>query len=477
MQGMDAVTRQVGQHMEYEPEWETAFNLHIKLSSSITSMIKWCGTDRSVLIRSYKETLRKLHENPCANLNDPGVVREIADHSTTCNNYDVSEKPVSIHLQLSRFLAGLHVQLEKYGLNFFSPELAAVPKYSPEHIIEPVLRTQVMIAQVQAGLWRRNGYSILHQIYFYHNVKCRNEMLNKDIILLQVGASLIESNDFLIHLLNKFKLIEWADPNFEQSLKRGEDDTLRQMIMLVEEFLALLITVVSERYVVGVGKVTEKDCVKKEIIQQLCIKPLSHSELSKALPETDNENTNVDAIIEEIASFQKPVTGSSKSLYHLKPQYYDKYNVFYYHYTKEELSKSEEAQRKRLKEKSSLDCCPPPALPPLTESFSMLVNLLQCDVMFYVMQLILQRASDLNARSFSESQLHRVLHLIGYALHEEESRHYNYFVFTERSEKWGILRHLEHLQKNSRVEAYRDLIKWTINKFRQVSPGKVKTEK
>lgn len=468
MQGMDAVTRQVGQHMEYEPEWETAFNLHIKLSSVITAMIRWCCTDKAVLIKCYRDTLKKLLENPCVGLNDTGVVREIADHTTTCNNYDVSEKPVSIHLPLSRFLAGLHVQLEKYGLSYFSKEFTGTAKQSPEQIIEPVLRTQVMIAQVQAGLWRRNGYSILHQIYFYHNVRCRKEMLDKDIILLQIGASLVESDNFLIHLLNKFKLIDWCDPNFEQNLKRGEEDTMRQQIILVEEFLALILTIISERYVVGIGKVTERDCAKKEVIQQLCIKPLSHSELSKALPDNDHQDVYIDSIIDEVATFQKPTSGSGKGLYHLKPQYYDQYNVFFYHYTKEELSKSEEAQRKRRKAKNLLDCCPPPALPPLTESFSMLPNLLQCDVMFYIIELVLKRACDLSARSFSESQLHRVLHLIGYALHEEESGHCNYLVFTERFDRKALYMYLEVLHKNSRVEAYRDLIKWTMTKYKAV---------
>ncbi|XP_065213791.1 E3 ubiquitin-protein ligase UBR2 [Planococcus citri] len=509
MQGMDAVTRQVGQHMEYEPEWETAFNLHIKLSPVITLMIKWCGTDKKILTKAYRATLKKLLENPCADLSSAHCqVRELANHSTSCVVYDVSTQPVSIHLPLSRFLAGLHVQLERFSLNFYSSEFQFTPKQTLEEIIEPVLRTQVMIAQVHANLWRRNGYSILHQIYFYHNVKCRNEMLNKDIIMLQIGASLIESNDFLIHLLNKFNLMNWADSEFEgnsyssvaaagmaatsagsttsttttststtttttittsSSPKKAEEETVRQTITLVEEFLTLLVTIVSERYVVGIGKVTEKDCVKKEIMQQLCIKPLSHSELSKVLPDSDHNDVTVDSIIDEIATFEKPSTGNGKGMYKLKPQYYDQYNVFYYHYTREELSRSEEAQRRRRKEQGLLDCCPPPTLPPLTESFIMLVNMLQCDVMFYLMQLILKRACDLKARSFSESQLHRVLHLIGYALHEEESARLDYFMFTERCEKWGVLRYLEELQSSNRVEAHRDLIKWTANKYRFVS--------
>lgn len=125
----------------------------------------------------------------------------------------------------------------------------------PVKMIEPPLRVQVLIAQSQAGLWRRNGYALLNQvqckngqhlhgisdfstcilmfaevfvfncemvtillssnvsvqnffyfkwiklrliefrychlflyfqIYFYHNVKCRQEMYDKDILMLQV---------------------------------------------------------------------------------------------------------------------------------------------------------------------------------------------------------------------------------------------------------------------------------------------------
>ena len=40
-----------------------------------------------------------------------------------------------------------------------------------------------------------------------------------------------------------------------------------------------------ERYVQGVGQVTGQDKVKREVVHQLCIQPMAHSELVKALPE------------------------------------------------------------------------------------------------------------------------------------------------------------------------------------------------
>ena len=42
---MDKVTRQVGQHIEFDPEWETAFNLVIKTQTVIALILDWCSSD------------------------------------------------------------------------------------------------------------------------------------------------------------------------------------------------------------------------------------------------------------------------------------------------------------------------------------------------------------------------------------------------------------------------------------------------
>ena len=470
MQWMDAVLRQVGQHMEYEPEWETAFNLHIKLSPVISLALEWCGSDKMVLMKAFRLVLKKLYEQPGNDITRYQV-RELANYSTSCIQYDVSSEPVSIHLPLSRFLAGLFLYLEQHDLHFQSPEFMIPTKPTPEQIIEPVLRAQTMISQVHASMWRRNGYSLLNQLYFYHNVKCRTEMLDRDIILLQAGASLIENNEFLIHILNKFNLLNWADPEFEiNTLKNPEEDSIRQTINLVEEFLGLLNIIVGERHVPGVGQVTEDDRLRKEIIQQLCIKPLSHSELNKTLPDDVHHETGMERVIDDVADFKKPSQSSGgKGVYELKPHLYAEYNVFFYHYTKEELSKSEEAQRKRRKAAGELECCPPPKLPKLTETFSLVANLLQCDVMFHIMQTVLERALNLRARSYSEPQVHKILHLIGYALQEQESANYPFLNFTSRATKWNIYKLLQDLSSSPRIDAHADLLTWVLDKYREVA--------
>ncbi|KAL1110193.1 hypothetical protein AAG570_008270 [Ranatra chinensis] len=473
MQDMNPITRQVGPSMDFGPDSMFAFDLHIKLSPIITMILRWCGSDRIVLIEAYRSTLKKLYENPSFDLLQIGQVRELAGHSASCLQYDVASQPVSIHLPLSRFLAGLHLNLEKYGLSFDAKEVQLGSKPTPEQVIEPVLRTQVMIAQVHAGMWNENYISLFHHVRSYSDVKCRGEMLDRDIVLLQYGASLIESNAFLIHVINKFGLFNWANPKFDDETPNNpEEDTMRLTVILVEEFLSLIITIIGERYNPGVGKVTSDDCIKKEIIQQLCIKRLSHSELKHALPDDPSNEHIMERVAADVAVFKTFRQVSGRGVYELKPEFADQYNVFYYHYTKEELTKSEEEQRTRRKASSGFECCPPPVLPPLSESFNMVANLLQCDVMLHIMKIILERSLNLRACSFSHAQLQKVLHLIGYALQEEEQQSSQFITFTDRAKKWNIEPLLDSLCGSARVEAHKDLIRWTLRKFGQVAAPK-----
>ncbi|XP_045778692.1 E3 ubiquitin-protein ligase UBR1 isoform X1 [Maniola jurtina] len=465
MQGMDSVVRQVGQHMEYEPEWESAFNLHVKLAQSITLALEWSSSERALCASAYRMALRR-HADTCGR--HASELRELGNQSASVIPYDVSTEPVSVHRPLSRFIAGLHLQLHRHGLSYHSREFERQdrPKPTPEELIEPVLRTMAMIAQVHAGMWRRNGFALLNQLYFYHNVKCRTEMFDRDVVMLQIGASLIESNEFIIHVLNKFNLLEWAAADFEQ--KSIEDDTLRHTISMVEEFLRLLITVVGSRYVPGVGEVCNEERTKKEIIQMLCVKPMPHSELNRSLPEDQLHETGLEAVIHEVADFVKPSSGNNRGVYKLKPHLFDEYDTFFYHYTREELSRSEEEQRNRRKTAGLPECCPPPPLPKLAAPFRLLANLLQCDAALHVLRCVLERALDLRARSFSEPQVHKALHLIGYALRDEESGHYEFLAFAESAARSGLLTLLQRLSVSPRVDAHRALAKWLLNKMRSL---------
>ncbi|XP_071789755.1 E3 ubiquitin-protein ligase UBR2-like isoform X2 [Asterias amurensis] len=475
MHGMDQVVRQVGQHIEIEPEWETAFNLQIKLGPCLTLLLDWCSSDRSLLLSAYRATMTALRKSfdPC-----PDKEIEVASHKTQCLEYNVSVKPVTVHCTLVRFLAGLQLELGKYNLSYFSDGLLPQHPLSPVELLEEPLRTQVLMAQVYATMWRRNGYSLLNQIYYYQNVTCQREMYDKDIIMLQSCACMMDTNEFLIRALDRFKLVRFLTTEFETS-STPEDIQLRaQGLTIMEEFLHLMIVLVSERYVPGVGQVTNTDRVRREVLHQLYINPLSHSEIVKALPKDHCHETGVEEVINSVANFKKPVGTNGKGLYEIKPECVREYSPFFYHYSRVDQSKSEEQQRKRMKlDKDELVCPPLPPLPSL--NFKNLAHLLDSDVFIHVVRTVIRRTASHIRQIFSEHSIHRALYLIGLALLEEK-RHTSMgedFHFIDKAAKGdpSLLSMLQSLTGNSTAEPHKELLAWVLKIIAelQLSKGKM----
>ena len=66
-------------------------------------------------------------------------------------------------------------------------------------------------------------------------------------------------------------------------------------------------------------QVTREDCIKKEVIQQLSVEPMTHSNLNKALVENVNMETGLETVIDQVAVFKKQSIQNGVSLYELKP--------------------------------------------------------------------------------------------------------------------------------------------------------------
>ncbi|EHB10845.1 E3 ubiquitin-protein ligase UBR2 [Heterocephalus glaber] len=463
MQGMDPITRQVGQHIEMEPEWEAAFTLQMKLTHIISMVQDWCASDEKVLIEAYKKCLGVLMQ--CHGGFTDGeqpITLSICGHSVETIRYCVSQEKVSIHLPVSRLLAGLHVLLSRSEVAYKFPELLPLSELSPPMLIEHPLRCLVLCAQVHAGMWRRNGFSLVNQIYYYHNVKCRREMFDKDIMMLQIFSTPDYGKRFSSEITHK--------------------DVIQQNNTLIEEMLYLIIMLVGERFIPGVGQVNATEEIKREIIHQLSIKPMAHSELVKSLPEDENKETGMENVIETVAHFKKPgLTG--RGMYELKPECAKEFNLYFYHFSRAEQSKAEEAQRKLRRQNREDTALPPPVLPPFCPLFASLVNILQSDVMLCIMGTILQWAVEHNGYAWSESMLQRVLHLIGMALQEEKQHlenameeHVVTFTFTQKISKPGeapnnspsILAMLETLQNAPYLEVHKDMIRWILKTFNAI---------
>uniref|UniRef100_A0A671S0N4 E3 ubiquitin-protein ligase n=1 Tax=Sinocyclocheilus anshuiensis TaxID=1608454 RepID=A0A671S0N4_9TELE len=427
MQGMDPVVRQVGQHIEMEPEWEAAFTLQMKLTHIISMMQEWCASDERVLIEAYKKCLSALtHCHSGFTDGEQPITLCMCGHSVDTIRYCVSQEKVSIHLPVSRLLAGLHALLSK----------TEVSELSPPMLIEHPLRCLILCAQVHAGMWRRNGFSLVNQIYYYHNVKCRVEMFDKDLIMLQVSMMCV-------------------------SLTVSQD-VLQQNNTLIEEMLHLVIMIVGERYTAGVGQVESSDETRREIVHQLCIRPMAHSELVKALSENENKETGMERVIDSVSLFKKPgVTG--RGLYKLRPECAKMFNLYFYHYSRADQSKAEEAQRKIKRQNGEDSVLPPPVLPQFGPLFASLVNMLQCDVLLGILGAVLQWAMEPSGGHWSESMLQRVCLCVC-----EGERDWSTLSYCKHNRFLDnyILALLETLQNAPHLEVHKDMIRWILKMVR-----------
>ena len=299
MHGMDGLRRQTQQHIEFEPEWETSFNLLIKLQKSICSLIDWCSSDKVVYFECYKYLLNAIHQ---VETNDSLFTYTYDKCKLNGTSYEIIEysilkQEVSIHAPLTRLFAAIYSHLRKFSLNFTSilPYLQSstlnhlsslkhdLPKQKAINLLEPSIRALVLVSQTNAGLWKRNGFSLLSQVYFYSNIKCRQEMFDRDILCLQMGASIMDPNDFLVNLLSHYGLFAFlTDDAFELPSESTSDDLkLEYLIPLSEDFLELLIQIISERYEPFISQIESSKRLERECIHQLCVSPMAHSDLVK----------------------------------------------------------------------------------------------------------------------------------------------------------------------------------------------------
>ena len=86
--------------------------------------------------------------------------------------------------------------------------------------MEMCTRVLVLAAQVNAGMWKRNGYSISRQVGAYQYHYPRGMMYDKDIVMLQVRGSfsffVILSFFFLVIYI--YRVIFWTFCYFDTIL-------------------------------------------------------------------------------------------------------------------------------------------------------------------------------------------------------------------------------------------------------------------
>lgn len=198
-------------HIEFEPEWEKCYYFLSRLQKPTSFLLNWLLSDRHVLIESLKILFNTLNE--LDDLQELLSMKQLTYKNKVYEiiSYDILVKQVSLHAHFTRLFANVYMLCSKFEPIFASVNANLISnKNLIFTLVEPSIRAFVLFAQAsKCGLWKRNGSAFMNQIYLYNNIMFRNEFLDKDILCMQMGSILLDSDEFLIILLERFKIFNY----------------------------------------------------------------------------------------------------------------------------------------------------------------------------------------------------------------------------------------------------------------------------
>ncbi|PVV02036.1 hypothetical protein BB560_003520 [Smittium megazygosporum] len=481
-QGMSPNKRAQDVHVEFEDDtWVHAFNVTLQVAKSCRQFADCYKDHLHRLVLAIRGTLRKLtkkifllsEENmfyiiqngphykdyylQLSNLKDIQYLPFMTHERSTLQGisyklvkYSVSKDPVSFHHPLHWFLANLfrHIELlddESIKLLGFKNLREVIFTFNILEfddgtnnqetslinndilllkIVDYSIRVIVLMAQIRSRMWSRNGFVVKSQAHHYREISLRENTFDQDIFLVQFFLCLWDDPDhILLTILDRFELIDWFSGNFLSMEPENQPYPPDQLISLVDEFLGVLIVLVTDR-VVASGQ-SSRELSKREIIHG-CLEITSYSDLVKKVPERLAEHPEFDSILIELANYRPPTSVMDTGMYELKDGYLDCVDLHFIHYNRNQREEAEDILFSRINKHnrsigdSSLSNEKPIILPKLIEVKKgpfknlglVLHSPLSCQILFYS----LHNSTTKEQKAIPTSVLDQTLHLIIVAL-------------------------------------------------------------
>lgn len=146
--------------------------------------------------------------------------------------------------------------------------------------------------------------------------------------MVQAGFALADEDKLLLTLLDRFNLLRW----FSGEIKEHPQYDASQAIYMIEELLNLLIICSCDR--ANCTGLSIQDRIRKEIIHNLCLGPLTYSELLKRVPERIHEHVDFDSILAAVGDFRAPTGVNDFGTYTLKQHLYSEVDPYFWHYSR-----------------------------------------------------------------------------------------------------------------------------------------------
>eukprot|EP01134_Creolimax_fragrantissima_P005787 CFRG5787T1 len=178
---------------------------------------------------------------------------------------------------------------------------------------------------------------------------------------------------------------------------------------ILEHFLLLVIALVAERYQEGVGMITRRDIIRRELIHQLCIGPTQHSKLAQTIKTDLVEDKAFDEELKALATYTAPQSTKGSGRYDIDGNAWQEYTPFFYHYDTKDRQSAEKARLQRVKllasrGMTSTSYKPTKAPPPFTLAFEPVLRVLDSHVLHTVLLDVCVRVIHQHQRNVHEEK-------------------------------------------------------------------------
>lgn len=214
----------------------------------------------------------------------------------------------------------LKLMVIEWPLQSESPELAGL-----------TLAAHVVLSQIRVDMWKKNGVAMRGQSHHYRDINMRESTIDQDFFLLQLGLCTIDPLKFMVAVIDRWSLNGF----FTSSVLEGntwveEDCEPRQLVGLLEDFITLVIQLVTETSTINGW--SQERITRRHMIHHLALGKLTYAELVKKLPERCTEQSLL-PILDEVAVF-KPPTDTAVGSYTLKEELYSEVDPYWRYYTR-----------------------------------------------------------------------------------------------------------------------------------------------
>jgi hypothetical protein len=243
----------------------------------------------------------------------------------------LSGDPVSLFNPLHHVLASMNPSSQNLS--------HSLPSNSLLLAIDAPLKSIVLVAQVNAGLWARNGMT-LRKIVQYYSTLLRSHLYDFDISLLARTVQGAVAHDVALPwILDRFGLLpgENMDPCLINADGCHENADPIQRASLVEDCIHLLIYLATHE----IEALREHEQLLSAVEHWLALGPASFSELRRRLPQALRESgVGLDTLVASVSDYSIPNVSTDLSTeatggrYSLSSNRYKGIHLFYKHYTK-----------------------------------------------------------------------------------------------------------------------------------------------